>query len=611
MTSTEIFAYIISIAIPVFYVYIMFSLDTFGTSKRSILLGSMAWGALGAFSLAFIINTAFFRALDADQEYLVPTFTAPILEEILKASILFVFIWNPRFRYVVDGAIYGFAVGIGFAAMENLSYVYYDAGGGGVSLAISRVLSTALMHAVASAIVGLSLGSLRRVHSQGRRALNVAGIFIAMLIHMSFNNIVSEEGTLWGDPLEIDGHLILLIAIGLGIGGAVLIVFLINQELKDEKESFAKSLNLHVGVSQGERQAVQNVGSEAMEGIFKEMEEDFGSEKVILIRRLLATQANIGILQNNLESPTTDRLRKAWESEIEELKEEVKKLRQQLGMYVNSYLNNVFPENDNALWQQELGKYDPTMVHTFDTFMRVSELASAVTPEELTIMAKRLGGIDIFQDVTQANLESLSRAIEIKTYAPGEMIFDQGDEGDAMYLVRAGRISIILVQPDGTEKHLKYLWEGKVVGEFSVLDGEPRSARARADGNLTVWILQRQTFLMFIQSRPHVILSMLKYLAGKARYTTSSVEESIKYAQHIADGEYERLKQLAAATKSTMKAVSPDATPEEIANEMALLSDDGEPTDINEDTAAVLCRSFAKAAESIQEQEQELRELAG
>ena len=62
MTSTEIIAYIISIAIPAFYIYIMFSLDTFGTSKRSMLLGSKAWGAFGAFSLAFIINTAFFSS---------------------------------------------------------------------------------------------------------------------------------------------------------------------------------------------------------------------------------------------------------------------------------------------------------------------------------------------------------------------------------------------------------------------------------------------------------------------------------------------------------------------------------------------------------------------
>ncbi len=609
MTSTEIIAYIISIAIPAFYGDIMCTRDTFGTSKRGILLGTMAWGAFGAFGLAYIINTAFFRALDADHDYLVSTLTAPVIEEILKASILFVFIWNPKFRYVVDGAIYGFAVGIGFAAMENLSYVYSDVSGGAISLAISRVLSTALMHAVASAIVGLSLGSLRRVHSQARRALNVGGIFIAMLIHLSFNNIVSEHGTIWGGSLNLDGHLILLIAIGLGIGGGVLIVFLINQELQDEKESFEKALGLHVGVSTGERQAVQNVGSEAMEGIFKQMEDDFGAEKVLLIRRLLATQANIGILQNNLQSPTTERLRKAWEAEIEELKEEVEALRRQLGMYVNSFLNNVFPENDNLLWQQELGNYDPTMVHTFDTFMRVSELAASFTPEELTEIAERLKEIEIFKDVTTANLESLSRAIENRTYPDGEMLFDQGDEGDAMYLIKEGEIDIILVQHDGTEKHLKYLGEGKVVGEFSVLDGDTRSARARAKGELTVGVLQRQTFLMFIQSRPHVILSMLKYLAGKARYTTSSVEESIKYAQHIADGEYERLKAMAAATK-TIRAISSDATAQEVHEQIDLLGDDGEPTDINEDTAAILCRTFAKVAETIQEQEAELREMA-
>ena len=60
------------------------------------------------------------------------------------------------------GAIYGFGVGIGFAVAENIFYLSNDAQGAGPMLAISRVLSTSLMHATASSLVGISLGGLRR-----------------------------------------------------------------------------------------------------------------------------------------------------------------------------------------------------------------------------------------------------------------------------------------------------------------------------------------------------------------------------------------------------------------------------------------------------------------
>ncbi|MCI0709350.1 MAG: PrsW family glutamic-type intramembrane protease [Chloroflexi bacterium] len=596
--SIEVLAYIIAIAIPIFYTYIIFSLDFFGTTKRRIVLVCLLWGALGAYTLAYGLNTLMFSILSAG---LVVGLTAPILEEILKSLVLVYYVQRPEFRYIVDGAIYGFTAGIGFAAIENIQYINNDLAGGALTLAVSRVLSTNLMHATASAIVGLSLGALRRVRTPMRRAFDLAGIFGAMLIHIIFNNIVQE----------LEGPVLLLVAIVLGVSGGVIIGVLINQELKEEKERFSEALGLHVGVSTGEREAVQNVGSAAMEEIFKEMEHSFGGDKVILIRRLLATQANIGILRNNLKAPAPQRLYDAWEKEIEELKQEVEMLRKKLGVYVTSYMNNIFPEPSDPLWHEELGRFDPTLVHTFDSFMRVSELAHSFTPEQLDALAERLHHIDIMNDIDLTDLANLSRAIVVREFNDGHVLFREGDIGDAMYLIEEGEIDISINQQDGAQKHLKYLGPGKVVGEFAVLDGEKRSATGTAHGNLKVLELNRQMFLMFIQSRPRVIFAMLKVLAYKARVTTRSVEDSIQYARLIADGKYEELRALAAQTRAAIdvrdiqKHMVQQNSDEE-ADPGLLLTGDAEPTDINATTPIKLCQTFATVATNLEVHEKGL-----
>lgn len=180
MVVSNLIAYLIAIAIPAFSIYLIFALDLFGTGRKSTIFACLGWGAIGAFGLTYLINTSVNNALsDMVGSYrsyrTVVTVTAPIVEEILKSLILIYFIRQPSFRYAVDGAIYGFAVGIGFAVIENVFYLS-STPDAALSLAISRVLSTSLMHATASAMVGISLGRLRRVEGVVTISLQLFGI---------------------------------------------------------------------------------------------------------------------------------------------------------------------------------------------------------------------------------------------------------------------------------------------------------------------------------------------------------------------------------------------------------------------------------------------------
>lgn len=516
-------AYVIALLIPALAFYLIRALDLFKTSHTQTVLICALWGALVAYPLASLVNGGLHSLFGAA---LVITLLAPLIEEALKALVLLYYTRQPSFHYFVDGAVYGFSVGIGFSMVENIVYLGSSPS---LSLAITRVLSTSLMHAMASGVVGISLGRLRRTRS---RVLPLLGIGSAFAVHILYNNVVNT----------LTGVTLLIVAVGIGISGAAVIAAQIIYGLRQEKEQFSQTLGLERDVSVGERQAIQRLGGASIEAIMQELRGTFGEENVALIRRLLVTQANIGILENNLTAPNVSpRLREAWEGEIALRQSESQELRRQMSRSVLTYLSSQFPAHDPTTWaylQEQFARHDPTMVHTFDMFMRMTELAQDFTAEQLEGRAERLSRIDIFRQVSMADLENLSRAIEVANYDDGVLLFDKGDDGDAMYLIEGGAIAVYALDHSHHEKHLRTFGVGQVVGDFAVLDGEKRSARARAQGALSVLVLRREVFQMFIQSRPQVILAVLAVLADRARYTTRTVELTLQTLSNIAQGDY-------------------------------------------------------------------------
>lgn len=515
----------IGLTLPLLAVWLVHALDSFRTAKWRLSLVCLAWGALAAYPLAALINGVLIPSIG---ELGVRVLAAPVIEEALKVVILVYLIRQSQFRYFVDGAIYGFSVGIGFAAVENLIYVTSVGADTALSLALLRALSAALMHAMTSAAAGSALGRLRGAYSTPTL---IAGLLSAVVLHMLYNTVITM----------LSGVAYMAAALSIGITGLLVVMVLISSGLRAEKRRFSETLGLQNDISMGERLAVQGIGDGTVEAILHNLRAGLGDETVQDIRQLLIKQANLGILQHNVtRADVSDRLRTAWQDEITALQVEINTLRRRLGIAVDSYLQAVFPARDQVLWsrmQTELAEYDPTGVHTFDLFMRVSELAGAFTVDQLQMMAQRLSEIDIFRHVPMHELENLSRAIEIVEYADGEMLFDQGDDGDAMYLIDGGAITISILDANGVETALRTFTVGQVVGDFAVVDGHPRSARAWAVGDLRVLVLQREVFHMFIRSRPQVIFSILQVLAERARYTTRSVEAALRSISALAHDE--------------------------------------------------------------------------
>jgi RsiW-degrading membrane proteinase PrsW (M82 family) len=335
MTAIALVAYLIALIIPLVALWLIYRQDLYGTGSFKFVLSSIVWGVISFFIAAQINNITVSQGWVSYENF--QRFSAPVVEEILKALLLLYLIRRADFSYFVDGAIYGFAAGVGFAVIENFSYIAGLGANQALGVAVARVISTNLMHATASAVVGITLGYTRNQQTKRSRInmllMVLAGWLFAMAIHVGFNNLVTR----------VVSTLLLLYAAAVGIGGTGFIAFVIKRGLNDAKE-WIGNLGASDRITHSERIAAQNFNE--IEKMLEFMIPMFGQHKVDQIERFVRLQGQLGIKKNTLQSVNDERLREEIQSQIDELTQEIDESRREVGSYAMMTVRSIFPNED-------------------------------------------------------------------------------------------------------------------------------------------------------------------------------------------------------------------------------------------------------------------------
>ncbi|MEP7069038.1 MAG: PrsW family glutamic-type intramembrane protease [Usitatibacter sp.] len=164
---------------------VLLYLDSYKLVKLRMVVAMLAYGALVA-GATYAMNGAILTRYPID----FATFTryvAPFVEELFKGLAIVFLIRANRIGFLVDAAIFGFAIGTGFAAMENLVYLE-QAPTAGMGTWIARGFGTAIMHGGATAIVAVM--GLAMVERRGRGTPDafLPGFAIAVVLHSAFNH---------------------------------------------------------------------------------------------------------------------------------------------------------------------------------------------------------------------------------------------------------------------------------------------------------------------------------------------------------------------------------------------------------------------------------------
>ena len=164
----------------------LFYLDSYKLVQPGLVVVVMGAG-IAAAVLAFFVNRGLLQHVALDREAYT-RYVAPLTEEALKAAIIVWLIRRHRIGFLVDAAILGFAVGCGFALIENL-YVLWHAQDAGLATWIVRGFGTAVMHGGATAIVAvIGLAVTERDERRGLWAA-LPGFVAAVALHSAFNHL--------------------------------------------------------------------------------------------------------------------------------------------------------------------------------------------------------------------------------------------------------------------------------------------------------------------------------------------------------------------------------------------------------------------------------------
>ena len=126
----------------------------------------------------------------------------------------------------------------------------------------------------------------------------------------------------------------------------------------------------------------------------------------------------------------------------------------------------------------------------------------------------------LFGDCGEAALGDLAAACRTLTFKTGDVVLRQGDVGDQMYIVTAGRLEVRHRDPDGTDTYLGEVRAGEHVGEGALLDGAPRMATLTAATDAILLELSQASVSAFLDRHPSIrdaLRSSLEYRLRWAR----------------------------------------------------------------------------------------------
>ena len=115
-----------------------------------------------------------------------------------------------------------------------------------------------------------------------------------------------------------------------------------------------------------------------------------------------------------------------------------------------------------------------------------------------------LRSLTIFKQLSDDDLQELAGLIEHRQLATGDVLFHQGDPGDALFIVRRGQLMVRVVDVRGVEKVVAYLQPGDHLGETSLLTGEEHDATVQALEQAEMLVLPKAKFDRLLASRPHI-----------------------------------------------------------------------------------------------------------
>ncbi|MBE0591123.1 MAG: cyclic nucleotide-binding domain-containing protein, partial [Gemmatimonadales bacterium] len=138
-------------------------------------------------------------------------------------------------------------------------------------------------------------------------------------------------------------------------------------------------------------------------------------------------------------------------------------------------------------------------------------------------VAARLRLVPLFSHLADEELARVVRVARTRSHPRNSVILFEDDPGDALFVVLAGEVKVVLAGEDGREVILSILKEGDFFGEMSLIDDRPRSATVIATADSELLVLRRVDFQACLEESPRIAFGLLRELSRRLRLADEKI----------------------------------------------------------------------------------------
>lgn len=128
-----------------------------------------------------------------------------------------------------------------------------------------------------------------------------------------------------------------------------------------------------------------------------------------------------------------------------------------------------------------------------------------------------IGEIPLFAKLTASELRFVEKKVKLVEYKKNEVVYQQGSEPDAFYVICSGRFRVFIRAPGGTDRTVTYLYRGDYFGEISILTGHPHSVTVDAINDSLVLKLDKDDFNELLKNVPSLAIHLSRSLGMRLR----------------------------------------------------------------------------------------------
>ena len=212
------------------------------------------------------------------------------------------------------------------------------------------------------------------------------------------------------------------------------------------------------------------------------------------------TNSNIGtILEDTLESETDNWLRACAAFAI---------------------ATELLPGANDLLSHIAQSDADPFVCEVATNKLEIGEPMDTIATLSIMERILLLRRVPLLADLSPADLKRVAAIATEHHFLDGEIIFEQDEPGDEMYVVVSGEVRVLVKNENHDDKEVARRKAGETVGEMSVISGSLRSATLAAAGDVHLLCLDQKSFEGLLRERPEVSLAVMRMLCDRLRQAT-------------------------------------------------------------------------------------------